>query len=164
MSKAVLWSTHKQLTRLVHQFQQALDGVPDEDLTSWKPSAEQNGGGEMNTFAGLGIHTLHAAGWRIVHQVFGHDYPRDRESEFLATASRAELDQMFAELLDRFASLISSEPEIDLTTMPPTIREEPPDWTRMDYLVQVASHTALHVGHAQINKQIWQVERGNSLF
>lgn len=164
MSKAILQGTYKQLEKLVREYQLALDGIPDEDLSSWKPSTEQNGGGEMNTFAGMSVHTVQAASWRIVHQVFGYDYPRDRKSEFTATASRAEIDRMFGEMLDRFAGLIATQPNVELTALPPGIREESPNWSRLEYLIQVVGHTALHVGHAQIQKQLWQVERRHSQF
>lgn len=161
MSKATLQATYNQLAKLVREYKQALDGVADEDFSSWKPSAAAIGGGEMNTFSGLSVHVIQAAAWRIVHQIFGLEYPRDREHEFDATDSRAEIDLRFDEVLARFASLIESGPEVDLNSLPPTIRQESPDGTRLEYLIQVVGHTALHLGHAQIHRQLWQAERGN---
>lgn len=160
MSRDVLTAAYTSLERVVRDFLRALDGIPDEDLNHWKPAAEQNGGGEMNTLAAMSVHTVQAGAWRIVHQVFDQDYPRDRESEFTATASRAEIDAMFATMLRRFAEMIEERPDIDLSAMPPTIRETSPDWTKLQYLVSLVEHTALHMGHAQITRQLWLAERG----
>jgi hypothetical protein len=116
----------------------------------------------MNTLAAMSVHTVQAGAWRIVHQVFGHDYPRDRDAEFTATASRAEIDAMFDTMLRRFVELIEEQPDVDLSAMPPTIRESSPDWTKLQYLVSLVEHTALHLGHAQITRQLWLAERGQA--
>lgn len=158
-NRVVLEATYASLEKLVTAFLEAIDGIPDDDLSTWKPSAEQQGGGEMNTLAAMSVHTAEAAAWRIVHQIFGHDYPRDREAEFSVTASRKEIDERFATLLSRFVELIELELDVDLATLPPTIHEDHPDRTRMDWLVSTIDHTALHLGHAEIHRQLWLAER-----
>lgn len=161
MSHVILQATSTSLERIVRDFVQTLDGIPDTDLNTWKPAAEQNGGGEMNTLAGMSVHAIEAANWRIVHQIFGMDYPRNREAEFTATATGAELRDRFAHMVDRFNTLIAGHGDIDLSSMPPTVREESPDWTRLNYLVSLVEHTALHLGHAQITRQLWLAERNS---
>jgi hypothetical protein len=161
-SEAILRETHAALVKLVTEYLETLDGISEEDLNSWKPSAEQQGGGPMNTFAALSVHVVEAAIWRVVHQIFGHDYPRERDREFSATATRKEIDDRFSTLLSRFAELIATQPEVDLYTLPPTIRETSPDWTRMRYLMDTISHTALHLGHAQIHRQLWLAEHAST--
>lgn len=160
MSSEILRDSLQQLEKLVNEYREALDGIPDDDLNTWKPAAERSGGGEMNTFAAICYHAGQAASWRIVHQIFEQAYPRDRDSEFSATASRAEIDEMFETLLSRFTDFIESQPSVDLSVLPPTIRRDSPDWTKMAYLVNTIGHTALHLGHVQIHKQLWLAERG----
>lgn len=157
-NEMILRSTHLALTKTINEFKEALDGIPDSVFSSWFPAAAANGGGDMNTLAGLAVHTAAAGTWRIVHQIFGGDYDRDRESEFTATATRAEIDALFDSMLDSFETLIDQCPDVDLAALPPTIRKDTPTWTRADYLTNLVYHTALHTGHAQIHRQLWLAE------
>ncbi len=158
---SILEATYDALDKLLTDYEAALDGIPDSDLASWKPAAETAGGGEMNTFAAMAVHTASAGGWMLHHQVFGDELPRDREAEFRAIATRDEIDAVFEGWLASFRERMESGEEIDLTAMPPTIRESIPHWTRMHWLLHMIDHTALHLGHAQIQKQLWLAERGN---
>lgn len=158
-NSTVFNAAHKVLEKLVTDFREALDGIPEEDLNTWKPAAERNGGGEMNTFAALGVHTAIAGSWMIVHQVYGLDFPRDRELEFSATATRAEIDELFANFLSRMAELAESEPDVDLSAMPADIRPALPDWDKMSWLMHAIEHTGLHLGHVQIQRQAWLAEK-----
>lgn len=161
-STPILNTTYMLLTNLADQFLESLDGIPENDLNSWKPSAEQQGGGEMNTFAALAVHVVAAARWRIEEQTFDIHYPRDRENEFSATATKAEIDELFSTMIKEFRTLIASDREVDLTSLPGTIREDDPDRTRLDWLLSAIDHTALHVGHVQIHRQLWLAERAST--
>lgn len=161
MSTVLMRSTCEVLEFLVAQFLEALDGIPDEDLATWKPSAAVNGGGEMNTLAALAAHTASAGQWMLFHQVYGDEMSRDRDSEFRAVATRAELEEIYERWLARFRERIDEAAEVDMRSMPPTIRESHPDWTRLHWLLHMIDHTALHVGHAQIHRQFWLAERAN---
>lgn len=160
--KATLNSALDCVTTLVSQYSEALDGIPEADLNTWKPSAEQQGGGPMNTMAAICVHVVAAARWRIEQQLFDQPYVRHRETEFTATASRGEIDAMFAELLTNFRVLIDSGREINLFSLPTVPREDHPDWTRFDWLVSAIGHTSLHLGHAQIHRQLWLAERAHT--
>lgn len=157
----ILQSSCTSLRRLVDEFVRSFEGIPDTDLMHWKPSATHLGGGEMNTFAVLAIHTAEAANWRIVHQVFGLPYNRDRDGEFRAIATGAEMRDALQGVLLRFESLLEHESLPDLLAMPPTIREHTPDWNLGAYLLNTIEHTALHLGHAQITRQLWMAERAS---
>lgn len=156
----ILNATCDALEKLLLDYQAALDDIPDGDLASWKPAAETAGAGEMNTFAAMAVHTAAAGGWMLHHQVFGDQVPRDREAEFQAIATRDEIDAVFEGWLASFRERIERGDEVDLTAMPPTIRDSIPDWTRMHWLLHMIDHTALHLGHAQIQKQLWLAEHG----
>lgn len=159
--QAILNSTYDRLSTQVREFLDALDGIPEDDLNSWKPSAEQQGGGAMNTLATLAVHVVAAARWRIEEQTFDIPFPRDRENEFSATATRAEIDELFSTMLSEFRQLIASGQEVDFTSLPGTPHDDHPDRTRLDWLMSAIDHTALHVGHVQIHRQLWLAERAN---
>lgn len=130
MNKAIIEGAYRSLSLLADDFLSALDGIPEDDLNTWIPTAAAEGGGEMNTLAAMAVHTATAGTWMLVHQVYGQDYPRDREAEFEARATREEIESKFAEMLRRFRELIDSGVEIDMVAMPPTIRDRIPDWNR----------------------------------
>jgi hypothetical protein len=154
-----LTAAYDALESLVHHFLAALDGIPDEDLASWKPAAAGADSGEINTFAALGVHTPSAGRWMLFHQVFGDEVPRDREAEFHAVATGAEIDENFRGWLADFRARIDAGSEVDLSSMPPTIRDAHPTWTRLHWLFHMIDHTALHVGHVQIQRQLWLDEK-----
>lgn len=160
-NQSVLEGVYQSLERVVEEYLEALDGIPDQDLATWKPAAEQQGGGEMNTLSGMSVHTSTVARWIIEHQVFGLDFPRDREFEFTAKVSQAEIVEMFDNMLRKFEGLIESDPNVNLAGPPSTVREYAPDWTKLAWLLHALDHTALHLGHAQVTRQLWLAERGN---
>ena len=162
MNEPLLRAAHQSLGNLVTDFLKALDGIPDEDLNRWKPAAEQQGGGDMSTFAALGVHTASAATWMILHQTFGHDFPRDRVLEFEAETTRAEIDDLFHTLMQRFGELIETDGDVDLTALPPSIRPAFPEWNRTNWLLHAIDHTAQHLGHIEITRQLWLAERGQA--
>jgi hypothetical protein len=137
-----------------------LDGIPDEDLGTWKPAAATDeDGGEMNTFAAIAIHTALAGRWMVNHQVFGEEVTRDRESEFHAAASRSEIEALYAAWMEDLSARLATLERIDLDAPPLTPRANRPGWTRGDYLLHMIEHTGLHLGHLQIQRQLWQAER-----
>ena len=83
---------------LIADILKTIEDVPDNDLNTWKPAAEEQGGGPMNTFAAIAIHTASAGRWMIAHQVFGEELARDREAEFEATATGDEIRALRFEL------------------------------------------------------------------
>lgn len=161
-SVPVLNTSLMLLENLSDLFLKSLDGIPENDLNSWKPSAEQQGGGDMNTFAALAVHVVAAARQRIEELTFDVPYPRDRDSEFTATATKAEIDELFSTMISEFRGLIATNQDIDLTSPPARPRADHPDRTRLDWLLSALDHTGLHVGHVQIHRQLWLAERAST--
>ncbi len=153
-------ATGKVVHALVTDILATLDGIPDDDLATWLPAAARDGdGGEMNTFAAIAVHTASAARWMLNHQVLGSDHPRDREAEFHAIATRAEIDHLYDTWVTELRACLDRLDEIDLTAPPPTPRDSRPGWNRADWLLHMVEHTGLHLGHLQIQRQLWQAER-----
>lgn len=144
---------------LIDGILKTMDGIPDDDLVNWKPVAEQSGGGEMNTFAALGVHTASAGSWMFLHQVLGDERSRDREAEFQAVVTRTEIDQIYSDWATTMRDRIEDLDRVDLRQMPPTIRESHPTWDRAAWLFHMIEHTGLHLGHLQIHRQLWEAER-----
>jgi hypothetical protein len=144
---------------LVADLLATMDGIPDEDLAHWKPAAAEQGGGEMNTFAALAVHTASAGSWMFYHQVFGDEMTRDREHEFHAVATRDEIAQVYAQWLEGMRQRIGALEEVDLHSRPATIRESRPNANRMHWLLHMIDHTALHLGHLEIQRQLWLAEQ-----
>jgi hypothetical protein len=157
--KTVAQATGNLVRSLAEEILATLDGIPDDDLNTWLPGASSNGGGEMNTFAAIAIHTASAGAWMLNHQVLGEDVVRDREAEFHATASRAEIEQRYAAWMDEMAAKLAEIESVDLEAAPPTVRKGREDWNRAHWLLHVVDHTGLHLGHLQIHRQLWEAER-----
>lgn len=146
------------LDRQLRQFREAIDGIPDKDLHAWRPAAASSGGGEMNTFSALAVHITGAGTWRLFEQIYGDPVDRNRDAEFDATATANEIDNLFDAWLAGFRERLARPDQPDLTTIPDTPREDHPDWTRLHWLLSTIDHTALHLGHAQIHRQLWLAE------
>lgn len=162
MTDSLLTDVYRMLEIQLAQFRQAIAGIPDDDLNSWKPAAEAGGGGEMNTFASLAVHITGAGTWRVFQQVYGDDVHRDREAEFHATATADEIDRMFDGWLAGFRERLERPVQPDLASLPETPREDHPDWTRKRWLLTMIDHNALHLGHVQIHRQLWMAETGRA--
>lgn len=161
MSHALLITAYEVLEGQLGQFREAIAGIPDEDLNAWKPAAESSGGGEMNTFGVLAVHITGAGTWRVFQHIYGDDVHRNRDSEFRATATASEIDQMFDDWLAGFRERLGREQQPDLDSLPDSPPDVHPDWTRKRWLLTLIDHTALHIGHAQIQRQLWLAERAN---
>lgn len=148
------------LESLIIDILKTLEEIPEDDLNHWKPAAAQQGGGEMNTLAAIAVHTASAGRWMFLHQVLGQDFSRDRDAEFRATASLAEIEDHFQRWLGEIREHIDELDATDLTRMPPTIRPNHPTWSRSHWLLHMLEHTGIHLGHLQIHRQLWQAERG----
>lgn len=159
MDHLVLQATYQSLERQLSQFREAIEGLPDHDLKTWKPSTEPLGGGPMNTFSALAAHITGAGVWRVYQQVYGDMVERHRDAEFQATISAEEIGQMFDDWLAGFQERLNRETQPDLSSLPQVPPEDRPDWTRLQWLLSLVDHTALHVGHAQIHRQLWESER-----
>ncbi len=160
MTDSLLTDVYQMLETQLAQFRRAIAGIPDDDLTTWKPAAEAAGGGEMNTFASLAVHITGAGTWRVFQQVYGDNVHRDRDAEFHTTATADEIDRMFDDWLEGFRERLQRPVQPDLTTLPDTPREDHPDWTRKRWLLTMIDHNAIHLGHVQIHRQLWMAETG----
>ena len=134
-----------------------LHGVPQEAFNTWKPAAAREGGHEMNTFAALAVHTVSAAEFHALHMVGRQPTDRHRDSEFEATASIEDIEARFERFLTGLHDVLEGMTESDFGGEPAPDRPDL-NWTNADWLMHTLDHVALHTGHLQIHRQLWEYE------
>jgi uncharacterized damage-inducible protein DinB len=126
-----------------------LDGLPQEAL-DWKT------GPEMNSLAVLAAHTAGSERFWIGDAIMGDDSGRDRESEFRTKGVGA------AELKARlWRALAYSEVALGALRLDDLEKERisPRDGRKVTLgwcLIHTLEHTATHVGHMQLTRQLYE--------
>ena len=124
---------------------EALDWVPGED---------------MNSLCVLVVHTAGAARFWFGDAALGDISNRDRAAEFRASGlSHAELKARFAALEEYVRGAIGRLTLSDLGSVRP-IPGRSGEITVGDALLHTMEHTGVHLGHAQITRQLWQQKQG----
>jgi hypothetical protein len=138
----------------------ALRDIPANDFNTWKPAAAREGGHEMNTFAAIAIHVVSAGEFMTLHAVGNEPTDRNREAEFEATGDFAAIEARYIRWLDGVEALVPDLTDADLGREPYEEKYTERGWKVAEVLLHALDHTALHVGHVQVQRQLWQVERG----
>lgn len=149
-----------QLRSVVHDLFATLDGIPDDDFNTWKPAAAGEGGHEMNTFAAIATHAVSAGEFMTLHAVGGAPSQRDREAEFSATGNRDEIQVRYHRWLGAVHELLAGLTDADLDRESVSERYRERNWRVAEILLHCLDHTALHLGHLQVQRQLWEAERG----
>ncbi|HVU13929.1 MAG TPA: DinB family protein [Phototrophicaceae bacterium] len=142
----------ERMNYLSREFIATLSDLPADSL-DWVPGAD------MNSFCVLVVHTTAAARFWIGDVVFDEPSNRVRADEFKARglstdemkARFAALDTYVSKGLERisFADLAAVKPFRHPNTEVVGVTA---GWA----LLHALQHTALHLGHAQITRQLWQ--------
>ncbi|MEJ7761754.1 MAG: DinB family protein [Thermomicrobiales bacterium] len=154
------------LASLVADAFRQVEGVPGDDLNTWLPAL---GLEDINTFAALLTHLLGAGEYWTLEAVGGHDLGRDRDAEFRTHTTVHDLRTRADRWLSAVRELVGGLTEADLARVPTLNRGFSPTsgaagtrsgWTVADCLTHAVDHTATHLGHLQIQRQMWNAERG----
>lgn len=141
------------LHELTEDFVKTFDDLPDEAL-DWVPGAD------MNSLVVLVVHTAGSARFWIGDVALGESSNRDRASEFVARGlGKDELKARFAALLDYARGAAERLSTADFggeRRTPDGKRTVTAGWA----ILHALEHTALHLGHAQITRQLWQQRAG----
>ncbi len=151
-----------QLRNVVNDLFATLRDIPDGDFNTWKPAAARDGGHEMNTFAALAIHVVSAGEFMTLHAVGGQPSQRIREAEFEATGRLTEIEARYERWLDGVHDLMADFTDADLDRASFSERYTERNWKAAEILLHALDHTALHVGHLQVQRQLWEAERSAS--
>jgi uncharacterized damage-inducible protein DinB len=146
-----------RLEELHRDINSAVAGLPAEAL-NWSP------GPEMNSLAVLAAHTAGAERYWIGDMIARDDSRRDRAAEFRVQVGSAQA------LIDELnAALAHSRGVLEQLTLAALDekRRSPRDGDEVTVawaLTHALEHTAIHVGHMQIIRQLWeQRQSGRSL-
>lgn len=124
-----------------------IDGVPQEAL-AWKPPLH-----DANTLGALAVHAAASGEWWILACVRGDQIDRNRDEEFRATTTAAEVRARFEQWYADVEALI---------------RDQPPEWfgaiskhpngdrTNRRCLMHSVEHLAQHFGHMEITADLWR--------
>ena len=144
------------LHRLTDQVFATLDGVDEAILVSWRPAEL---GAEGNTMMGLATHTVGAGEHWLLQNAGGQVIPRDRLAEFRAESSVAALRERYDRWLRESDQILEGLDDEALASV--FRREANPaqgmtaaEFTRAACVIHALEHTALHVGHLQIQRQM----------
>jgi Protein of unknown function (DUF664) len=140
-----------------------LEGLPEDDLNEWKPRQELE---DINTFAGLATHLVGSGEYWVLEAVGGRALHRDRPAEFRARGDLATLKARYEQWLNDSGAVLASLTEEDLSRIFERAEDKRSGlravrWTFAECLVHAVEHTAVHVGHLQIQRQLWDAERGS---
>jgi hypothetical protein len=149
------------LRQLCDQAIAALDGMPEEAMAAWKPGQAH---GDVSTMYGLATHIAGAGEFWTLEAVGGADLQRRRLEEFAASGSIAALRDRYDRWLEALHDLLEGLTEEDLRSV--YRREANPaqgisaaERPRAECIIHAVEHTALHVGHLQIQRQLWDQEQ-----
>lgn len=146
------------IRKYVKDLLKTLRDIPQDVMNNWKPAAATSGDHAMNTFAALAVHTVSAAEFHAIHMVGRKPTDRVRDAEFQATATYDDIETRFQTFLDDLHGVVGGMTEPDFGVNPPHEPSQPPDWTNADWLMHTIDHIALHTGHLQIHRQLWEYE------
>jgi hypothetical protein len=143
--------------RFDYEFDRLLETIADldEEAVNWKPPAPG-----ANSLLVLITHALGSAEEHVVGVAAGMTVVRNRDAEFTAKGGAGRLPARAAEVRRRIADALSSlEGRLDEERDAPFKKWPSPRGTVRDRLVHSVSHTAEHVGHAQLTRDLYIAKR-----
>ncbi len=144
------------LLKTMHgEFNRAIDGLPDEGV-NWSP------GEGTNSLAVLAVHSAGAERFWIGDIALDDSLERNRPGEFLTkgvTGGQA-LERLQGSLVYAQAALerLTVGHLAETRTSPRDGREVTVGWA----LLHALEHTAMHAGHAQLTRQLWEARAARS--
>ena len=146
-------------TRFEYELDRLLETIADldEEAVNWKPPAPG-----ANSLLVLITHALGSAEEHVVGIAAGLTVVRNRDAEFVAKGAASHLASRAADVRSRITEALSSlEGRLDEERDPPFRRWPASRGTVRDRLVHSVSHTAEHVGHAQVTRDLYLARGGN---
>jgi hypothetical protein len=160
MTNPMLPATLAALQELVDDIFSQLDGIPEDDLNTWLP---RDGMRDVNTFYALATHTVGAGEFWIVDAAGGREGDRDRLAEFRSTGTLADLRARYDRWLTNAAEVFATIDDATLASI--YSRPANPEKgtgearrTRAECIAHALEHTAVHLGHLQLQRQLYDAE------
>ena len=126
----------------------------DPAALNWQPPAADG-----NSIYVLAVHILGAAGEGLLSLAGAFDRGRDRDAEFRAAGETAEfVTERWSTLRQQLGGLLPG-----ITTEQLNAQYDHPRYgsvTRLEAMLTVADHAAMHLGHAELTRDLWQQHLG----
>jgi len=138
--------------RFTYEFDRLLETIADldDEAVNWKPPAPG-----ANSLLVLVTHALGSAEQHVVGEAAGKTVVRNRDAEFASKGGSAHLAARATEVRRRIdEALVGLEGRLDEEREPPFRKWPKTRGTVRDRLVHSISHTAEHVGHAQLTRDL----------
>ncbi len=165
MTNPMLPATLEMLQKLVADIFQQLDGIPEDDLNTWLP---RDGMRDVNTFFALATHTVGAGEFWILEAAGGRPVDRNRTAEFSSSGSLEQLRARFDRWLSASAEVFATIDDATLASV--YYRPANPERgmsearsTRAVCIAHALEHTAVHLGHLQLQRQLWDAEQDDTI-
>lgn len=147
------------LASLLNEITSVIAGIPEHDLNTWLPDATRTSDQQMNTFAAQCVHVAESGSWMTVLGLGEQPRDRNRDAEFISTSTHDAIHARFDELRAQFHDTLSAMDDRDLADDPAITGWQERGWRKGEVLLHIIDHTALHLGHMQIQKQLWIAEQ-----
>ena len=141
------------LARLSGQILAQLEAVPAEAL-NWQPPLT-----DANSLYVIAQHTAAAGEWLTLSVACGQPMTRDRDAEFRGQGDLAALRARYEHWLADAGVALSGLSDADLAEVRryPTAAG-PVERSVAGILVHAVSHTANHLGHIELTRQLWDAQ------
>ncbi|MBW2148416.1 MAG: DUF664 domain-containing protein [Deltaproteobacteria bacterium] len=139
------------LNELRHQVKRLLEGLPQEAL-DWRPI---HGEGDLatNSLAVMAAHLAGAESFWMKEVIGAQPIQRDRDAEFVTKGRGiSELEAMLEAARERTEDVLTS---LELSQLDETREVRNRTVTVRWSILHVIEHTAMHVGHMQLTRQLW---------
>ena len=146
--------------RFAYEFDRLLETIAglDDEAVNWKPPVP---GG--NSLLVLVTHALASAEEHVVGKAAGKIVVRNRDAEFVVTGGAGHLAARAAEVRRRIDDALAAiEGRLDEERDPPMGTWPNHRGTARDRLIHSVSHTAEHVGHAQMTRDLYVARKGST--
>ncbi len=145
----------KVLRELRDQVKRLLEGLPQEAL-DWRP-IEGEGNLATNSLAGMAAHLSGSESFWMKEVIGAQPIHRDRDAEFVTKGkSISELEAMLEAAREKTEDVFTSlEPAQLDETREVRSRTVSVRWS----ILHVIEHTALHIGHIQLTRQLWMARQ-----
>ncbi len=140
-----------ELKILKNQIRDAVRGL-SEEAVNWQPLPK-----DTNSIYAILIHLLGADDNWVKHVINGRSIDRDREAEFRASGNPKDIMNRFEKVGKENENILSklSSPQLGETRKVHIQQEERTVSVRW-CILHVISHYALHLGHIQLTRQLWE--------
>lgn len=149
--------------KLLDQVIQTLEGMPEDAMANWRTSQAH---GDISTMYGMATHIAGAGEHWTLQAAGGKELNRKRLEEFQASGSIAAIRARYDAWMDELAVLLESLSDDDLRSVyvrpaNPAQKVSAESVPKAEAILHALDHTALHLGHMQVQRQLWDQEQQN---